>query len=251
MWVSAVDLDDGRVGMVSYVPLHGGRAPFRPITAASGAPAPGRVVLGTLDGEWRITRVSQDVEEMLGFSSEELRGAPALGVLHPADVAGFLAAVELARLGHRTVQVVVRVRAKSGDWRPVTAALATLTDDYPPALAFAMVARTAHDEPATVSDVGQSSRFDADLLRVAGEVRAAGIVSRIADLSDPAQFPYLPHLTTREWEILARLLDGERVPLIAADLFVSQSTVRNHLSSIFAKFGVHSQAELIRRLRST
>jgi DNA-binding CsgD family transcriptional regulator len=30
---------------------------------------------------------------------------------------------------------------------------------------------------------------------------------------------------------------------------VSQSTVRNHLSSVFKKVGVHSQAELIRRLR--
>jgi DNA-binding CsgD family transcriptional regulator len=31
---------------------------------------------------------------------------------------------------------------------------------------------------------------------------------------------------------------------------VSQSTVRNHLSSIFRKVGVHSQSELLRRLRS-
>jgi DNA-binding NarL/FixJ family response regulator len=44
-------------------------------------------------------------------------------------------------------------------------------------------------------------------------------------------------------------MDGQRVPWIAADLFVSQSTVRDHLSSIFRKLGVRSQAELIRRLR--
>lgn len=56
-------------------------------------------------------------------------------------------------------------------------------------------------------------------------------------------------LTPREQEVLGRLMDGQRVAWIAADLFVSPSTVRDHLSSIFRKVGVHSQAELIRRLR--
>jgi DNA-binding CsgD family transcriptional regulator len=60
----------------------------------------------------------------------------------------------------------------------------------------------------------------------------------------------LSRLTAKEWEILVRLMDGHRVPSIAADLFISQSTVRHHLSSIFAKVGVHSQDELIRLLRS-
>jgi DNA-binding NarL/FixJ family response regulator len=62
--------------------------------------------------------------------------------------------------------------------------------------------------------------------------------------------PSLSRLTLREREVLARLLDGERVHTIADELFVSQSTVRNHLSSIFRKVGVHSQSELLRRLRS-
>jgi DNA-binding NarL/FixJ family response regulator len=69
---------------------------------------------------------------------------------------------------------------------------------------------------------------------------------------DPRGLPPIPtfsRLTVREQDVLARLMNGERVPWIAADLFVSQSTVRNHLSSIFRKVGVHSQAELIRRLR--
>jgi two-component system response regulator DevR len=60
----------------------------------------------------------------------------------------------------------------------------------------------------------------------------------------------LPRLTSREQQVLDRLLDGERVGWIAADLFLSESTVRNHLSSIFKKVGVHSQSELIGRLRA-
>jgi PAS domain-containing protein len=36
---------------------------------------------------------------------------------------------------------------------------------------------------------------------------------------------------------------------IATDLFVSRSTVRNHLSSIYAKLGVHTQVDLVRLIR--
>lgn len=56
-------------------------------------------------------------------------------------------------------------------------------------------------------------------------------------------------LTTREGDILVRLMNGERVSRIAADLYLSPSTVRSHLSSVFKKVGVHSQAELIDRLQ--
>ncbi|MGD9997420.1 MAG: LuxR C-terminal-related transcriptional regulator [Ilumatobacteraceae bacterium] len=50
--------------------------------------------------------------------------------------------------------------------------------------------------------------------------------------------------------MLRRLLAGERVPSIARALYLSQSTVRNHLSVIFQRLGVHSQEELIQLLRS-
>jgi DNA-binding CsgD family transcriptional regulator len=58
-------------------------------------------------------------------------------------------------------------------------------------------------------------------------------------------------LSAREREVAALLGAGLRVPTIARRLFVSQSTVRNHLSNIFAKVGVASQAELTELLAST
>ncbi len=46
------------------------------------------------------------------------------------------------------------------------------------------------------------------------------------------------------------LLDGDRTPAIARKLFLSQSTVRNHLASVFAKLGVNSQQELVDVLKT-
>ena len=56
-------------------------------------------------------------------------------------------------------------------------------------------------------------------------------------------------LSKREQEVLAHLMEGGRVATVAKALFLSPHTVRNHLRSIFAKLGVHSQPELLEHVR--
>jgi pimeloyl-ACP methyl ester carboxylesterase/DNA-binding CsgD family transcriptional regulator len=52
-------------------------------------------------------------------------------------------------------------------------------------------------------------------------------------------------LTTRERQILAQLADGLSNGQIAQALFISEKTVRNHVSSILDKLGVESRARAI------
>jgi PAS domain S-box/diguanylate cyclase (GGDEF) domain len=52
-------------------------------------------------------------------------------------------------------------------------------------------------------------------------------------------------LSARELEIVTRLARGKRVPAIAAELFLSQGTVRNQLSSVYRKLRLRSQQELL------
>ena len=75
----------------------------------------------------------------------------------------------------------------------------------------------------------------------------SGASRDLASLSE-AQVPGISELSSRELDVLTRLLAGHRVPAIAGALFISQSTVRNHLSSIFKKLRVDSQQELINLL---
>jgi DNA-binding NarL/FixJ family response regulator len=63
--------------------------------------------------------------------------------------------------------------------------------------------------------------------------------------------PAMASLSWRELEIVTGLLAGERVPMIAGRLHLSQSTVRNHLTSVYRKLGVNSQQELLTVLRQT
>jgi len=83
------------------------------------------------------------------------------------------------------------------------------------------------------------------LWRIAREFEGADVLSAITNAPDPYALPGVAELTPRQWEVLTRLLNGERVPRIAEVLFLSQSTVRNHLADIFKKLGVHSQEELL------
>lgn len=63
--------------------------------------------------------------------------------------------------------------------------------------------------------------------------------------------PGLDTLTGRETEVLERLVGGARVPQIAEQMFLAPATVRNHLSSIYRKLGVHTQSDLVALLRPT
>jgi two-component system response regulator DesR len=52
-------------------------------------------------------------------------------------------------------------------------------------------------------------------------------------------------LTTRETEVLRAARDGSAVAAIAARLFLSEGTVRNHLSSAIGKTGASNRAEAV------
>jgi DNA-binding NarL/FixJ family response regulator len=53
------------------------------------------------------------------------------------------------------------------------------------------------------------------------------------------------HLTPREREVTSLVAAGLRNKAIAKRLFISEATVRHHLSSAFSKLGVADRYELI------
>lgn len=111
-----------------------------------------------------------------------------------------------------------------------------------PSFAFALVDEESADALTSALGMKQALwQFD-EVLRSATASRMA------AEL--PAD-PGLGRLSGRELEIVMRLMNGDRVPAIAESLFLSPSTVRNHLSAVFRKLRVGSQQQLIHLLRRT
>lgn len=57
-------------------------------------------------------------------------------------------------------------------------------------------------------------------------------------------------LSPREIQILSQLHEGESLKEFAAQLFISESTVKKHLSSIYRKLGVRNRVQAIAKARS-
>ncbi len=57
-----------------------------------------------------------------------------------------------------------------------------------------------------------------------------------------------PLLSPAERRVALLFAQGLTAPKVATELRISRATVRNHLTSIYAKLGVHTKVELVRRL---
>jgi DNA-binding NarL/FixJ family response regulator len=79
---------------------------------------------------------------------------------------------------------------------------------------------------------------------VFGPSVANRLLTRLAD-QQPAVNATLPQLTNRERQVLDLVAAGLRNPVIAERLGVSDKTVGNHLSSIFAKLNVDGRSQAI------
>jgi DNA-binding NarL/FixJ family response regulator len=83
-------------------------------------------------------------------------------------------------------------------------------------------------------------------------VYGAGIAERVMAFfaaRSGGALPPLPELSDREREVLRLAAEGRPNAEIARRLFLSEKTVRNHVSSIFTKLGVTDRASAVARAR--
>jgi DNA-binding NarL/FixJ family response regulator len=82
---------------------------------------------------------------------------------------------------------------------------------------------------------------------------AAGLIEEFRKRPESRRIPGQPRdapsLSAREWEILELLSEGAATANIAERLFLSQVTVRRHISSILGKLGVSSREEAVKLFR--
>lgn len=116
---------------------------------------------------------------------------------------------------------------------------------------------TMHDDDATISKaiglgadgyVLKSASTDELLTALhavadGGSYLSPSVARRVIDLA--GKRPPGTKLTDRELEILALLSKGRRPQAIADELFVSIKTVKNHLTSVYAKLGVETGAQAV------
>lgn len=194
-------------------------------------------VIGTVDAELQIERVSDDVC-VLGWEPAELIGRPFLRLFDVSSAADILSGLAEASRSRHGVGLRVNLRVRDDI---AIAELMVRPMNPAPSFTFSLcLGVSAEDSTPVLTPAG--------IERMSDNLHALSIADMLSGLGD-RDVPGLARLTTRELEIVARLLSGDRVPAIAGAVFLSPGTVRNHLSNAFAKLGVGSQQELIELFR--
>lgn len=199
------------------------------------------VVVGSSDADLVVDRVCEDVSTLTQRPATEVIGRSLLRLVAPEDTAALMFGVaETARTGTGTS---VRLRIARADGDPVWCQMLLVPLVPPPSLAFTIVPDS--DEADLPDDTDAAERA---VWRLGSGMEASSISRHLAEVA-PGALDRMQRLTTRELDVVGRLMGGDRVPAIATALFLSQSTVRNHLSAVFRKLKVGSQQELLDLLR--
>jgi PAS domain S-box-containing protein len=192
----------------------------------------------TVDNHWRLARASTKAGPLLGGPPSKLRELSIIELTHPDDLAALLFAFARATT-EASASARVRLHHHDSTWRTGEVTPTVLEGDgrFP----FALVV-TMDEELGPPGSSEWATTLAGDLRRIAGEIEAAGAP---AEMEGPFGLQGLNEFTARQWEVVSRLVRGERVATIASEMYVSRSTVRNHLSAIYRKVGAHSQHEFL------
>lgn len=237
VWIRAVDGAEGRrFALVKLLP--DAVTPAEALRRPEGPAA--EAVVGSTDAHLVIDRISPDAADLVDLPPAHVVGQSLFRTVDGGDVGPLLRA--LARSVDTGLGSSLRVQVQLFGLRANRCQLLLLPMRPLPGFAFALLDEESTDALTSAAGMQQTLWHFDHVLRSATASRTAATLPTDAALG---------RLSSRELEITLRLLDGDRVPAIARALFLSPSTVRNHLSSVFRKFGLGSQQELIHLLRGT
>jgi DNA-binding NarL/FixJ family response regulator len=108
-----------------------------------------------------------------------------------------------------------------------------------------LAALNARSPTAWVSELAAESRDRPDLV-----TRLSARTATAAERGSAPEALMRPALSPREREVLGELARGSTYADIAATLFVSENTVKTHVSSLYSKLGVSKRSEALAVARS-
>lgn len=215
--------------------------------ARSFSPDATDLAVGMTDREGRIRQIIADGPRVLAGVHGGLAGATLFDLVHPDDAERLRKALRGAADDATDIAVAVRMRDEVRGWVRVRCAFFAGWHLEPEGLAFALAEPTGDDGTRTDDRAVELERH---LMRIGAELQGSGLLGPGSEIhAPPKELAVLSDLPQRQREIVNRLLEGGRVPGISEEMNLSPATVRNHLTRVFEKFGVHSQADLIALLR--
>ncbi len=198
----------------------------------------------------RIAYANERLAGWLQYSRDELIGKPITVLLPPELRQAYLDEAKAIDEGDVRTRLVALQRRDSTTF-PVLIIPQRLADPRGRYATLTVVVDLGSVQTAKHVSEADPKNLRATLQGIALQLQAASVVADgRASPEALLRHPELSPLSPREKEILALLLDGERVPAIAEQLHISPHTVRNHLKSMYRKLDVQSQSQLVHRVRA-
>ncbi|MGO1181949.1 MAG: response regulator [Micrococcaceae bacterium] len=149
---------------------------------------------------------------------------------------------------HRVDVAVLDIEMPGMDGITATQTLIDSLERPPAVLILTTFGRTGYLQRAMAAGASGFMVKDAPAEQLAQAIRTVHAGGRAVDPSLAAEALSIPAspLTEREGDVLRVALTGASVKSIAAELFLSPGTVRNHLSAAIGKTGTTNRAEAAR-----
>ena len=202
--------------------------------------ADGQDAIFGIDLEHRVVLWNSGAQKLLGWSAEDVLGKPCYEIIQGcSDEAGRCAQNCMGILQARRWRVpsgqTLHMRTKDGipKWLFVSHVLVPSENPELPVLVH--ILRDATSEVEARQLVHHFTRF----------LEQASLQAAPAEKDDPPAQNLLGLLSPREAEVLRLLSQGYGAEAIAARLYLSPTTVRNHIQHILSKLYVHTRAEAI------
>ena len=98
----------------------------------------------------------------------------------------------------------------------------------------------------TTDEVAEAVRLAANGDTVLSPQLAESLLAEVRRLNEP-QHPVSEEriVSEREEEVLQLITDGGSTPEVAAKMYISQKTVKNHLASIYQKLGARDRTQAV------
>lgn len=195
-------------------------------------------------GEGRFLDVNKSFETLTGYVYEEVVGQTdrQLGMWASADDHAKMTAAMQGSGSYHDLEL--HVVTKEGNLHDILASAEVIEVDNTPCLLHMFYdvterKQTEQEMMQAISEVMQDAAwFSRSLMEKLAQARAKRV-------GDPTNAKGVAELTKREKQVLEQMARGRGNDVIAADLGLAEQTIRNYITNLYEKLGVHSRTEAV------
>jgi PAS domain S-box-containing protein len=186
-----------------------------------------------------ILEVNQSFLDLIGYPRQDILGKDLLKLRLLPDPKLFEAAERKLKQGKSALPVEQYIKCNNGLWRTVLVS----AEPFESSQGTCVI--------TTLVDITERKRTKEQLTKAIGaaiqdtEAFSRAVIEKLTELDVNEPNNQLSELTERERDVLKLIAEGLDNDHIAQKLFLSEHTVRNYITHIYEKLGLHSRAEAV------